>query len=1170
MRLNSAQYARSFRVSTPFLALLLGTAPVLAAPPANDACSAAEVLTVNPIGACTGPVYNGTTVEATGAAVTESTCIQTANDVWYLVNTWTANVLYMNTVNGAASDLNVDLYIGNCNGLSLLQCGVRPDGQVDLTNLPYYNYQLLARVYHSGAPGPFGICFSGEASCTLGQYSEGCTNPTYGGQIDGFSVNGISFGGAGCQGTTSAVDFTAQEIRFTAEDIGSLQVSGNFPFVTYAGVWIDFDDDLDFGAGEFISYPDQPNAGNTINWQYAIPANTAGTHRMRVRTVVGIAPTADRACYKYSWGETHDYMAVIAPNPCPGTQINTNGCDAQVGHYIHELAVADLVQGGTFCENSNFLAADYSNLEVNVMPGNSYSYTVSTFDHQSIPAADHYVGWWMDLNDDGDFGDAGEFIGSDGPSTTYQNFGNISIPITAQAGTHRLRVRYVYQVPQSAGTSCTPYTNSETQDYTAVVTLPPGVCEIQYTNGCTALRMINSVTVADLNDSNTGCTGGNTIDDRTATVITLERGRNHSYTLSCGQFMGTAWWIDLNDDDDFSASESVARSGSISSSTHTGVLEIPADAPVGNHRLRVRAVSSNSPGTGDACTVYSQGETHDYTVNIVPAYCIDNLYGTNNCATNSFAIDDIAIADLDQTGTGCTGGFGIADFTATEVVFHRDRDYPFTIVHPNSASSANKYTGWWIDLNNDLDFDDPGEFIGSSTSPPSGNVTGTVHTPAGITPGLYRMRVRMANEVQSATTACTFSALGEAHDYTARIAEDPVYCMFDLYTTGCGSGDEIEDLSVADLVHTGSNCSPAGAAADHTDLIVNMEAGNSYPFTIGTNWAPDEYTGWWADFNGDGDFDDADEFIGSSGPSTGVTITGTVSIPPGAPNGNHRMRVRLVFNEPQSGLTACTEYTYGETHDYTLHIGPPELQLNVHAVLEGPYDPATGLMDDALRELVDFPLADPFPALGYVHTGTGNAGTVEPAVLAVTGSDAIVDWVLVELRDANTPATVVASRSALLQRDGDVVDVDGVSPLGFELPEDDHHVALRHRNHLGVMTAAPVALTVAPVSIDLSSVATHGTDARKNIAGAFPIDALWAGDVSFDRSVVYTGAGNDRDLILQAIGGTVATNIVAGYRMADVNLDGIVKYAGSGNDRDIILQNIGGSVATNTKEEQLP
>ena len=63
---------------------------------------------------------------------------------------------------------------------------------------------------------------------------------------------------------------------------------------------------------------------------------------------------------------------------------------------------------------------------------------------------------------------------------------------------------------------------------------------------------------------------------------------------------------------------------------------------------------------------------------------------------------------------------------------------------------------------------------------------------------------------------------------------------------------------------------------------------------------------------------------------------------------------------------------------------------------------------------------------------------------------------------------------------------------------------------------------------------------------------------------------NDRDPILQAIGGNVPTAVVNAYSVCDVNLDGAVKYAGAANDRDPILVNIGGSIPTNVGHEQLP
>ncbi|MCB9200587.1 MAG: carboxylesterase family protein [Flavobacteriales bacterium] len=250
---------------------------------------------------------------------------------------------------------------------------------------------------------------------------------------------------------------------------------------------------------------------------------------------------------------------------------------------------------------------------------------------------------------------------------------------------------------------------------------------------------------------------------------------------------------------------------------------------------------------------------------------------------------------------------------------------------------------------------------------------------------------------------------------------------------------------------------------------------------------------------------------------------------------------------------------------------PPPLLLDLHAVLEGPYDATTGLMDDDLRTLPDFPLMEPFSALGYLHQG-GGGETVDPQVLGVTGPDAIVDWVLVELRDANDPTTVLASQSALLQRDGDVVATDGVSTLPLLLPEGNYHVAMRHRNHLGCMTAGPVLLGHTPTAIDLAAAGTlmYGSDARISVTGTFPAEALWAGDVSFDGVVKYTGVANDRDPILLSIGGVVPTGTTTGYSAADVDLNGVVKYTGAGNDRDRLLQSVGGVVPTATRVEQLP
>ena len=84
------------------------------------------------------------------------------------------------------------------------------------------------------------------------------------------------------------------------------------------------------------------------------------------------------------------------------------------------------------------------------------------------------------------------------------------------------------------------------------------------------------------------------------------------------------------------------------------------------------------------------------------------------------------------------------------------------------------------------------------------------------------------------------------------------------------------------------------------------------------------------------------------------------------------------------------------------------------------------------------------------------------------------------------------------------------------------------------------------------------------------VRCLWAGDASRDGVLRYTGTGNDRDLVLTRIGGSVPTLTAIGYHPEDVNMDGVVKYTGSANDRDPILVNIGGTLPTATRTALLP
>ena len=264
-------------------------------------------------------------------------------------------------------------------------------------------------------------------------------------------------------------------------------------------------------------------------------------------------------------------------------------------------------------------------------------------------------------------------------------------------------------------------------------------------------------------------------------------------------------------------------------------------------------------------------------------------------------------------------------------------------------------------------------------------------------------------------------------------------------------------------------------------------------------------------------------------------------------------------------LASGGSFTFTSTHSFCVQ---GSVQLLAKARLEGPYVSATQLMSDNLRSTGNIPSTEPFTALGFTHVNSGGE-TIGAGVLNTTGNNAIVDWIFLELRSGSPSYTVVATKSALIQRDGDIVGADGTSPVSFNVAPGNYHVSVRHRNHLGIMSGAAVALSASAATVDLSSyaTATYGTNARKSIGG---IMVMYAGNTNGNGNLRYTGSGNDRDPILLKVGGTVPTATVTGYHREDVNMDAVVRYTGTNNDRDIILANIGGTIPTTTLLEQLP
>lgn len=171
-----------------------------------------------------------------------------------------------------------------------------------------------------------------------------------------------------------------------------------------------------------------------------------------------------------------------------------------------------------------------------------------------------------------------------------------------------------------------------------------------------------------------------------------------------------------------------------------------------------------------------------------------------------------------------------------------------------------------------------------------------------------------------------------------------------------------------------------------------------------------------------------------------------------------------------------------------------EFYVEVKVYLEGPF---TGSgMDPMPPEFL--PLAQPYNTSPWNYTGTESVVSLPNA--------GIVDWVLVELRDAPSAAaannsTTVARQAAFLLSNGSIVGSDGTSLLQFETPVTQQlFVVIRHRNHLDILSSEPLPVSGDVYSYDFTnSQAAAYQQGQKMIAP--DIYGMIAGDADASGSI---------------------------------------------------------------------
>ncbi|MBN2175780.1 MAG: hypothetical protein JW731_16745, partial [Bacteroidales bacterium] len=222
------------------------------------------------------------------------------------------------------------------------------------------------------------------------------------------------------------------------------------------------------------------------------------------------------------------------------------------------------------------------------------------------------------------------------------------------------------------------------------------------------------------------------------------------------------------------------------------------------------------------------------------------------------------------------------------------------------------------------------------------------------------------------------------------------------------------------------------------------------------------------------------------------------------------------------------------------------VKLDLTVVLEGPFN---GFNMNKNLNPTYLPLDQPYDVSPWNYNGDENVGSIP--------NTNVVDWVLIELRDASSAAqansaTMIGQQAAFLLRNGSVVGLDGMSDLIFDVTIlEDLFVVIWHRNHLSVLSASALERTNGLYSYSFAT----GADAAyggnlKSLGGG--VWGMYGGNGLADQQI----DDLDKTTVWDLETGE------SGYLQSDFNMDG---QADNADKNEVWLLNNG----TNISEYQL-
>lgn len=231
---------------------------------------------------------------------------------------------------------------------------------------------------------------------------------------------------------------------------------------------------------------------------------------------------------------------------------------------------------------------------------------------------------------------------------------------------------------------------------------------------------------------------------------------------------------------------------------------------------------------------------------------------------------------------------------------------------------------------------------------------------------------------------CTASGLSDTSTVLNATLNTPSNCYCTpTYSSGCGAGDAITNVTLDTLNNT-TVCSGVSPYFTYYDTLPVPDLQQTIIKNISISFGSDgsQYVGVWVDFNQDGDFSDADEFVAHSTTSAGSngTVVLNFAVPLTATLGQTRMRVRG-GNDSQLANTPCgtSSSSFGESEDYLVNItaAPPCTAPTGITVLAGDTFAVVTFTSTGLATMIEYGPAGFTPGTGTIDSAITSPYTID-------------------------------------------------------------------------------------------------------------------------------------------------------------------------------------------------